>query len=703
MTFNKSTRTEKALKIFFLIIILITGASATNFNLGSGTITATTLIQNGYEVCDTSNNCGYATTETTAITICGDGEYLNGEGTCDTAATIISQGGGLLTETGDVGGIASSTGTDITEGTPCTSGTCTLTIDVTDVLGTGLTESSNNIVISTTYQGANARCSGTTTYLDGTGTCDDISNVYIDGLGDTMTLSSDLNLDSNGFVIDVSGSRIGLGTSTPETAVQIDADSPNVSFSYFGTAGTADTSLGAIYFGEGTGERQAIIEAVRDAASTSGTDLPSRIALWTTPDGSNTPVERMRITKDGDVFLGVTSGSNEFVVNGDINLDGFDDADGTVSIDEISITGTDIIQPSTLRIYPNGETDDMLVIYTSSNNPYLATSGSGDLYFKPLASQVYIGTSTSANDDLLIDDGGLCLSSTSAIACSTPTDGDLEVEDGSICIGINDCSAGTSDGYVYVQGGVSVGYSTIQVPKPGYLRVGSTTQDGSIEVQDGSVCIGTAGCTSYADGGLLLENTLTTRLGTSSSGTAYTKFGSGSPGHVSASTDVYVGSQLEIDGYTWLDGGTGDVAETIHTKESVNKDFCKGEISCLKESTNDNLDYGDIVCIDIYNPGAITKCEEKESNLVVGVISNTTRLSVGETYGYPIAIAGVVYTKVTNQAGSIYPGDLLITSNIDGYGMKSKKEYPEPLTVFGKAFGKCEEKECVIPVLVSLR
>ena len=67
-----------------------------------------------------------------------------------------------------------------------------------------------------TNSNASTACSGTTTYLDGEGNCDDISNVYINEAGDsTGDLTSDLNIDSNTLVVDYDTNEVGIGIADP--------------------------------------------------------------------------------------------------------------------------------------------------------------------------------------------------------------------------------------------------------------------------------------------------------------------------------------------------------------------------------------------------------------------------------------------------------------------------------------------------------
>ena len=76
-------------------------------------------------------------------------------------------------------------------------------------------------------------CSGTTTYLDGEGNCDDISNVYINEAGDsTGDLTSDLNIDSNTLVVDYDSDRVGIGVAAPLAKLHVYSNAGDVIFQH---------------------------------------------------------------------------------------------------------------------------------------------------------------------------------------------------------------------------------------------------------------------------------------------------------------------------------------------------------------------------------------------------------------------------------------------------------------------------------------
>ncbi|MFA4953029.1 MAG: hypothetical protein WC584_02295 [Candidatus Pacearchaeota archaeon] len=247
-----------------------------------------------------------------------------------------------------------------------------------------------------------------------------------------------------------------------------------------------------------------------------------------------------------------------------------------------------------------------------------------------------------------------------------------------------------------------------------HIGFGSLTSSGVYEFEDGSVCIGDGGCTASAtDGRLAAAGTIAAGTTTTQ---AYNTFGVGAPEHTAAgeitdADDLYVSDDIESDGTGWFAGGavTGDIAESIQTKNSREAVICPKGIdssypndNCyLNKSYKEELEYGDVVCIDIINRNVIIKCNFANSRFVVGIVSNTTTILMNDKLGgYPIGLAGIVYAKVTNENGNIEPGDLLVSASKPGYAMKNNA--PAPGTVVGKAYDSCDKKECVISVFVTL-
>jgi hypothetical protein len=136
--------------------------------------------------------------------------------------------------------------------------------------------------------------------------------------------------------------------------------------------------------------------------------------------------------------------------------------------------------------------------------------------------------------------------------------------------------------------------------------------------------------------------------------------------------------------------------------------------------TTDNpahLEPGDVLAIDPQHGDAVRRSREPNSRLVAGVYSTQPSiLGVGK-HGLddslrgevPVALLGVVPTKVTTENGPIHSGDLLVTSSLPGRAMKAHAAVVNGVLVYptgailGKALEPLQRGVGVIKVLVTLR
>lgn len=89
------------------------------------------------------------------------------------------------------------------------------------------------------------------------------------------------------------------------------------------------------------------------------------------------------------------------------------------------------------------------------------------------------------------------------------------------------------------------------------------------------------------------------------------------------------------------------------------------------ESTQ-QLAAGDVVAIDITNSEYIVKASGPHDDHAIGVVSTQPGLTLGASgAGYPVALSGRVPVKVTNEGGSIAPGDYLTSASMPGYAKKA--------------------------------
>ncbi len=123
--------------------------------------------------------------------------------------------------------------------------------------------------------------------------------------------------------------------------------------------GGANTILGRIfaegYNGSGF-TAAAAIEMSTDAAGGTATDMPGRIAFWTTPDGSGTLQERMRITNNGNVAIGTNAPNASALLH-------VSAANKGVMFPKVALTGA----TDNLTVPVSTPTDDGMLLYNTAS------------------------------------------------------------------------------------------------------------------------------------------------------------------------------------------------------------------------------------------------------------------------------------------------------------------------------------------------
>ena len=166
------------------------------------------------------------------------------------------------------------------------------------------------------------------------------------GAGNAFVVEDSTNPDSTPFAISTTGD-VGIGTTTPGQKLDIVAEgaahiqqtrySTNSTPSYHylrkarGTSAspssvTSGDILGGIYFlgHDGT----SFVDAAQISAVVDGTpgttDMPTRLVFYTSPDGSSTFAERMRIDASGNVNIGAATPAGGGTNTGGLSIAGKD-------------------------------------------------------------------------------------------------------------------------------------------------------------------------------------------------------------------------------------------------------------------------------------------------------------------------------------------------------------------------------------------
>lgn len=174
------------------------------------------------------------------------------------------------------------------------------------------------------------------------------------------------------------------------------------------------------------------------------------------------------------------------------------------------------------------------------------------------------------------------------------------------------------------------------------------------------------------------------------------------------------GATLEVNGNVKLTSGSGGsitfqdgtTQTTAYTGTTCGGDYAE---SVDVSGNRKHFGPGDVLVIDPDHSGKFLKSAEPYSTSVTGIYS-TKPGTVGRRQTgpknpdeVPMAMIGIVPTKVSAENGPIHPGDLLVTSSTVGYAMKGTERGRMLGAVIGKALGNLDSGKGVIEVVVTLQ
>lgn len=176
------------------------------------------------------------------------------------------------------------------------------------------------------------------------------------------------------------------------------------------------------------------------------------------------------------------------------------------------------------------------------------------------------------------------------------------------------------------------------------------------------------------------------------------------------------GAKLEVDGNVKLTSGSGasmTFADGTVQSTAWTGTTCGGDYAESVDVSGDRTKYepGDLLVADPAAPGRFLKSAGAYSTLVAGIYSTKPGL-VGRRQltdrshmkdEVPMAMTGIVPTKVTAENGPIKVGDLLVTSSKLGYAMKGTDRTQMLGAVVGKALAPLDAGTGTIEVLVTLQ
>jgi hypothetical protein len=172
-------------------------------------------------------------------------------------------------------------------------------------------------------------------------------------------------------------------------------------------------------------------------------------------------------------------------------------------------------------------------------------------------------------------------------------------------------------------------------------------------------------------------------------------------------TDSSSSYQCGVQGYNSYSGNLGYVAclnyglytpDDAKVAGALNVGSCSG-CDIAEHFIGNDLEPGDVVILDQTSPNHVTKTTTAYNKLAAGIVSTDPTLTMGLEEGVPIALAGVVPTKVI---GRVKLGDLLTTSSTLGYAMACADYQKCQGAIIGKAMEENTGGKGTITALVML-
>jgi hypothetical protein len=183
-------------------------------------------------------------------------------------------------------------------------------------------------------------------------------------------------------------------------------------------------------------------------------------------------------------------------------------------------------------------------------------------------------------------------------------------------------------------------------------------------------------------------------------------------GNSSIASTILRGNILMTNG-TVNSGASITFPDTTVQSTAWNGVLSGGDYAESVNVSGDREEYepGDVMVIDPASEGNFLKSATPYSTAVTGIYSTkpgvvgrrqlTARAHMKEEV--PMAMTGIVPTKVSAENGPIKPGDLLVTSSKPGYAMKGTDRTQMLGAVIGKAIGHLDAGVGIIEAVVTLQ
>jgi hypothetical protein len=140
------------------------------------------------------------------------------------------------------------------------------------------------------------------------------------GLPTNVTIAGNLTVDTNTLFVDATNNRVGIGTASPSTIIDVNGDTPVLTLrdSRVGGTWSAGTALGKLdfYTSDTTGIGPHSIASIGVEAGGQNTASPDGELVFSTGAYNTAASEKMRIDSSGNVGIGTASPKTSLHVQG---------------------------------------------------------------------------------------------------------------------------------------------------------------------------------------------------------------------------------------------------------------------------------------------------------------------------------------------------------------------------------------------------
>lgn len=276
-------------------------------------------------------------------------------------------------------------------------------------------------------------------------------------------------------------------------------------------------------------------------------------------------------------------------------------------------------------------------------------------------------------------------------------------------------------------GGVPSSFNGININTEGDVGIGAAPLNAKLHVSggDGIGIIGFSNTTNAVAGvtssGIGVEGQSSGGVNIGVKGTTITngtgvsgenfEYGIGVSGYSDSGTGIVARSTsgFLVEGFPSRTGGTRTFHINLNGTYVAGSDFAESLPALGGKSA---YGPGDVLIMAAGATGAVSKTGRPYDRRVAGVYSTRPGVLGAEKEGgvtrvdpedVPVAIVGIVPTKVSAENGAVRVGDQLTTSRTPGYAMRCTNRARCVGAVVGKAMEPVERGRAVIKVLVTLR